>query len=274
MSKYLIAFPGGAGLFPVGLGYINTIKKYIYSHNKDAIIHYSGVSSGAVVALAACLEFDEQEIIDGFLRFEKLFDRFYKVPSTYWYSAIRQYLHSLLPEHDSYTKCVGKLFVGYTKFQYTGFTFEVVSDFRSNTDLVECIIASSTIFPLSWTPVRWYRGSFCCDGGFMMNRIHLNGYINIPVLYNGLWTLQNLLLSTCISNFHRLLNEGKRKVKILEPYYRLIMDLEIYKKTEPYNWINNIYKLFVIYYAIKWGMRLGKFGYQKFVKRLLIQVLE
>jgi hypothetical protein len=223
-KPYLLSVSGGAGLFAFGLGAINQVKSYIQSVKPDAVIHYAGVSSGAIVAFMGCLGIPEKDIPTLFARFDSFFDNSLKTVYTYWYPAVRKFCLSLLPDKDDYKKCNGNLFIGYSTFNGLRFTPKVVSEFTSNEDLVESLIASSTLFPISWTPFRLYRGQFCSDGGFTCNQIALPDHINVPLSYSYFQRcfktkLKYMLLSTCQRRFEYLFRLGKDITSSLECSY-------------------------------------------------------
>jgi hypothetical protein len=212
----LLSISGGAGLFPAAFGACYEIDRYIKEIHPNRRVKYGGVSSGCIIALSLALGLTEDTIHAYYREFSKYFDAFYKVPVTYWYTAVRKLIHTALGKPDSYKELNGKLFIGVTKISLNGVKFDVVENYRSNDHVADTIIASGTLFPLSWTPFRIYEGSLACDGGFMYNHVILRDHYNIVFKYehiSGTFTSADWMISASLDKWSRLYINAREHIQ-------------------------------------------------------------
>ncbi|CAH6418528.1 Hypothetical protein POVN_LOCUS245 [uncultured virus] len=258
-QKILLSIPGGAGVYPAGFGMAVALREQLLLQARridqtrgtaqrvervwqEPQIEYGGVSSGSLVALflAAGYRFSprvdsKNSIVDPlevgtYAHFEKQFDRFWHVPSTYLFPAIRKFLTHTL-RSDIHTVVSGKLHIGITRFGLTGPRFEVISTFTSREDLIDAIITSCTIPPFAWCPVRWYRGGLAADGCLMHNEVVLPGYANYVTKYRHLdlplevknprvLTIRDYVPSPCVTKYERLFRGAYwRTQEVLRRYH-------------------------------------------------------
>jgi hypothetical protein len=79
------------------------------------------------------------------------------------------WLKDVMPE-DSYKICSGRLFISVTRLTMYGFQNEMISEYSSNQDLFECLLASSTIpYVTERSGMRVLRGRYVLDGGITNN---------------------------------------------------------------------------------------------------------
>ena len=212
----VLSISGGAGLFPASCGACYVINNYIKEIHPTHNIKYAGVSSGSIVAISLCLGLSEDDMFYFYKKFIGFFDTFYKVPFTYWYQACRKFLQLLLPKEDSYKQFNNKLYIGITRLTLKGLIFEVISNYTSNDDLINTIITSGTLFPLSWTPFRIYNGRLAGDGGYIYNYVRLPNHYNIIFKFdhiNGVFNTSDWLISTSLDKWHRLFTGGQKHIK-------------------------------------------------------------
>jgi len=197
-------------MYPAGIGAALRLKRSIEIIHQGQTIHYAGVSSGSLAALFLALDYDLPGIRNLFREFLALFDRWYKSPWIYIWGCMRTKLRHVLGT-DGYRLVNGRLFIGITKYSLLGPRFVSISSWTSNDDLIQTVIASCTVFPLSLIPFRWFRGSLVNDGGVMYNWITLPGYINYVVVYSRLASIIGWFdwsPSTCINKMKRLTNDA------------------------------------------------------------------
>lgn len=85
------------------------------------------------------------------------------------YEDIWSWVQYILPP-DAYKICTGRLFVSITILTLSGPKNIIVSEFKSNQEIVEACLASSSIPYLTQNyAFRKYKGHFVCDGGVTNN---------------------------------------------------------------------------------------------------------
>lgn len=219
MTKVLLSISGGAGMFPAAFGAAYRLKAEILKEHPPGdgwVVEYGGVSSGCLVAL--CLAADKKiGFIEApydpagdqiYIPFGKCFDTWWKTPLTYLYPALRKFLYSLITD-AVFKRVNNRLHIGISVLTWRGLRFKVISSFTSREDLVEAIIASCSLFPLSWTPFRVYRGQLCADGGYMYNEVILPNYVTYAAKYTHLGnhlTIVDWYPSPCLQKSQRLVS--------------------------------------------------------------------
>lgn len=192
-TPVLLSISGGSGFFPAGFGCAYRLKSEILRAHPTSRIEYGGISSGSIVALFLAAGFrighdeapDDPTGVETYRKFGECFDAWWKTPTTYLFAALEQCLTTILPD-DIHTQVNGRLHIGITRFGLRGLYFEVISHYTSKADLVGAVLTSCTLFPVSFKPVRWYRGAPAMDGGYMYNRLILPGYTNYVSTYTHL----------------------------------------------------------------------------------------
>ncbi|AYV83982.1 MAG: hypothetical protein Hyperionvirus15_20 [Hyperionvirus sp.] len=226
-DNIVLSISGGAGLFPASIGACYKIDEYIREIYPGKTIKYAGVSSGCLVALMLSLGMAEDENFKFYLRFVGFFDAWYKNPVTYWYVAVRKLIEAILREPDDYKRLNGRLHVGITRVRVGRKPeFVVVSEFKSNKHVVDTIIVSGTLFPLSWTPVRFYDGGLACDGGYVYNYVTLEDHYNVVFKYDhvtGVFGAWDWLISTSVDKWHRLFKGAQRHIRDREGEWKEII---------------------------------------------------
>ncbi|AYV80642.1 MAG: phospholipase, patatin family [Harvfovirus sp.] len=225
-ENIVLSISGGAGLFPASIGACYQINEYIKEIYPNRRIKYAGVSSGCIVAIMLSLEISQQESFNFYQKFVGFFDKIYKNPLTYWYSACRKLLEAILSDPLAYKKLNNNLHVGITKIKLTGPEFVIISQFESNQQVIDAIIVSGTLFPLSWTPLRIYNGYFACDGGYLSNYVTLKDHYNIVFKYDhvtGVFNPSDWLISISVDKWHRLFQGAQRHIRAREPQWKQII---------------------------------------------------
>jgi len=163
-KKVQISFAGCGGMYHYYLGIAKVIQDNFILDN----VIFGGVSGGCIPAMLLLLDHcidtvhynlnkaiieESSEFITG-----SLF-RYYKI--------MRRHVNNFL-ESDSYKKVCGRLFVSLTNLN--GFKNEIVSEWDSLDDFINCIQCSSFI-PMTFEPKMWYnhRNTRYIDGGITNN---------------------------------------------------------------------------------------------------------
>ncbi len=162
-----ISFCGGGckGIYQLGvhLGLITTNPKLMKN------MHYIGASIGSLSSAICCCNID---INNEFLPL--LFELINDYRKNTYYSAttfgkrIKEILTIILPE-NAYQLVSGRCHIIIVYFTKRGFCKETISEFESNEDLINCIIASQYI-PI-WTDIKLfrYRGKYCIDSAMLID---------------------------------------------------------------------------------------------------------
>jgi len=213
--RILIALPGSVGLWPVAFGWAFKARALCEALVPGCEIHYSGVSSGSVVAFAMSLGVSMSELHEVVYRFNERFRVWYRSVLTHYYSEVKQFVKALLSRFGGVSAVNGRLHVGYTEWGLGGVSSRVLSEFKDADDVAGAIEASSNVcllFRPFW--VR-FRGRLCADGGFGCNTLVLPGYDVVLALHASdmlshpgvsYW---DVLLSSDMRKWHRLLYAGE-----------------------------------------------------------------
>lgn len=147
--NYLISIPSGGYKCGVGFGIAIEIKKMIEKINKYHCtinnISYAGVSSGAFIAFILCHNSSikyKRSVLDKIIKIEiSNTNKFTQLDK------IREILHKmLLINDDDYLQFNNKLHIGLIY----NFKFTIINNFNSNTHLLDILIASITLFPITY----------------------------------------------------------------------------------------------------------------------------
>ena len=177
-KKKQIVFSGCGGMLPYYFG----IAKYLQENYKLDNIIFGGVSGGA--------------IISSFLTLDEKIDKIFEIISKdlceeiqnsktgalfNMLDILRDYLEKYYKENysdDVYKKINNNLFISVSSIYPKQET--IIYNWKDNTDLIDCIVASCSLPLLGNSLFREYRDAYCLDGCF---------YNNKPILYSDLPTL-------------------------------------------------------------------------------------
>eukprot|EP01084_Bolivina_argentea_P114158 203299_1 len=214
----VISVMGGAGLYPMGMGEALNTYHFIRDRYPNRQIYFSGVSSGSWVALMLALDVKQEQIKPYFDYFKSLFDKWYKTRYFYWFKNLEKLTRKIIRENGGYEKVSNKLFVGMTSFDHSNkrFVFKNETNFQSEDEIIHAIMASSHLFVIGLSWIRYYRGNIAFDGNFMKPNVILdNGkYINILIKYRLRFDnkyIYDSMISYCPNKWNRLYCEGVKK---------------------------------------------------------------
>jgi hypothetical protein len=233
--NYLISIPAGGYKCCVGFGIVMEIIKIL---SKVIInnITYAGVSSGACIAFIMChnsshkyklkiikkLMMLESNNNNTFVQLDKIREIFQQM---------------ILPNKNDYLQFNNKLHIGLM----FNFKFTIISNFCSNENLLDVLIASITLFPLTYDLYQWidmYQKNnnaikgIAFDGAYYKNCIIMDkgvfdGYINYTFDYNEIGISDEYFLNKKDYNLYKKLflfgqkyvknnyNTIKKKLKLL-----------------------------------------------------------
>jgi hypothetical protein len=154
--NYLISIPSGGYKCGVGFGIAIEIKKMIEKmgkcHSTINNISYAGVSSGAFIAFILCHNSSinyKRTLLNKIINIE--------INNTAKFTQldkIREILHKMLLINDNdYLQFNNKLHIGLIY----NFKFTIISNFNSNTHLLDILIASITLFPITYDLFQWIQ---------------------------------------------------------------------------------------------------------------------
>lgn len=196
--KYLLSIPGTGGCYGATVGAAKNIITRIKQNDPNAVIHYSGVSSGAICALLMLVSrFHKKHYIENA---EKNISQIHKefidciTESGKWSDSIFDYYHNndllfagvekFIRKKVKDVKMINnRLHIGYCKISATNkLEFVVVSEFLDVDDLINALLASSHYTLLLKNKMyHEYKGDKCVDGVFLNDNVHLPDYINIRI---------------------------------------------------------------------------------------------
>jgi len=175
--KYLISIPAGGYKCCAGIGIVIEISKLL-SKIKSNII-YAGVSSGACIAFIMCHNSSHAyklKVIKELVKLEtsnnNIFIQLDKI------RVIFQQM--LLPNKNDYLQFNNRLHIGLM----FNFKFTIISNFSSNDNLLDILIASITLFPLTYDMYQYidiYKNSngksikgIAFDGAYSTKRVMID----------------------------------------------------------------------------------------------------
>jgi hypothetical protein len=260
--KYLLSLPGVGGYYGATIGAATNIINRIKKKDPDAMIHYSGVSSGAICALMLLIlsgiknnanQCEKKHILRMHEKFIKCINEIGK-----WSDNVLDYYHNndlffagLAKFVKKYVKDVGivnnRLHIGYCKVleNTNDLEFVIVSEFYDVDDLINALFASSH-YSLFLRNHKYYefRNQKCVDGVFMDQNVHLPDYVNLkicPSLVDNISIFEKMLVP-CHDKFVRLYEYG---VQIQKSQKKLIkfnlgqnekLDLDQQENTDSWIW--------------------------------------
>ena len=174
--KYLISIPAGGYKCCAGIGIAIEISKLLSKIKSN--ITYAGVSSGACIAFIMCHNSSHAyklKVIKELVKLEtsnnNIFIQLNKI------RVIFQQM--LLSNKNDYLQFNNRLYIGLM----FNFKFTIISNFSSNDNLLDILIASITLFPLTYDMYQYidiYKNSnsngksikgIAFDGAYSTNRI-------------------------------------------------------------------------------------------------------
>jgi hypothetical protein len=158
------------------------LPKILYNKCKFDFDRASGASSGAFCAAAALCKIDTIKCIN---IYNRELNKFKKTGIKTWAGELLRMFCDLLPE-DCHTICNNKLKIAVHVLTYKGIKRQIFSEFTSKEDLIDCILASSTI-PYYTFPYFCYkfRDMNCIDG------VYPDVFDdNKKALYINLWNIE------------------------------------------------------------------------------------
>lgn len=219
MMRYLIPLCGSGGCYPVMMGVGSNLIKRIKHKDPKAIIHFSGVSSGAICSLLFLIsEIHNKNITSIHNEFiSSVNKRLKQIDCNFChYRKNEIYFDSseeIIRRHIKNTSDInGKLYIGYNVFSWChGLEFKVVSDFKDVDDLMGAIRASSHFsFLLKSSSHYMYRGEKCIDGFFIHNNFLVPGYNNVviaPKVFDNV-PYNDMMLNHSDEKYNRLYKIG------------------------------------------------------------------
>ena len=162
-----ISFCGGGFKCLYQLGVYNGLKSVNQELAKD--LHYIGVSAGAFSAAMCCCNVDiDNKLIPFLMNLTCDFrDDFYG-NITSMSKRMKSICEECLPE-NSHILASGRCHILVLYLTSNGFSKEIISEFNSKDDLINCILASEYV-PI-WSDINLfkYRGKYCIDAGIIDN---------------------------------------------------------------------------------------------------------
>mmetsp|Transcript_7567 Transcript_7567/g.12724 ORF Transcript_7567/g.12724 Transcript_7567/m.12724 type:complete len:509 (+) Transcript_7567:68-1594(+) len=214
---------GGCFFYQMGIAY------FIQKHFDTAGVKFSGASGGCWPATLLAADIDVKEALEVVLEFapQCVESRSWKALGAYgvYDKGIAIAFHELCrrgSNHNLPVKVNGRLAISVTRLAWSElglgvsrpyFKDEVVSEFTSNEDIVECIVASALIpFALNGKPYVTYRDWICADGGITnvsgVRRFAAELAHDIERIEEGL----DVLLEEGLEQAHRLSQSYKAKL--------------------------------------------------------------
>jgi len=158
----VISGGGLKGYFMAGCSHV--LKNELAKQNVK-IARIAGASAGAWSAFFMLVDLSTEDWLESYyLSQERAHLTMHEVYEDIW-----PWMCERLPE-DAYQKLSGRLFISITELTLFGMKNHMISEFESNMDLFECLLASSTVPFISLpTAMRKFRGMWVIDGGATNN---------------------------------------------------------------------------------------------------------
>jgi len=164
------------------------------------------------------LDIKDEQTKPYFDYFRSLFVEWYKTRYFHWFKNLELLTRKILRENGGYKKVSNRLFIGMTIFDYNKkrFVFKNVTNFKSDDDIIDAIMASSHLFVIGKSWIRYYDGNIAFDGNFMKPNVILNDgkFINILIKYRFRFDNKSpfdSMISYCPKKWNRLFSEGVKK---------------------------------------------------------------
>ncbi len=226
--KYLISIPAGGYKCFAGIGIVMEIVRLLSKVINS--ITYTGVSSGACIAFIMCHNSSHAyklKIIKKLVMLESSNNNIF-----IQLDKIREiFQQMLLQNKNDYLQFNNRLYIGLM----FNFKFTIISNFYSNENLLDVLIASITLFPLTYDVYQWiniYQNNnsikgIAFDGAYSKKRITMDGYINYTFDYDEIGISNEYFLNKKDYNLYKKLflfgqqyvknnyNAIKKKLKLL-----------------------------------------------------------
>lgn len=229
-----VSFAGSGGMYHYYLGIAKVLQDNFYLDN----VIFGGTSGGCFPALLLVLGRDIDAVHYSINRtiLEEAADSW--LGSLFrWNGIARKHMLEYL-DPDSYLLANGKLHVSITRVKPWG--NEIVSEWLSNEDMINCIQCSSFI-PLIFEPKiwHWYRDAHYIDGGLTNNKVHL--YPDMPHVYitttmwreanyNWLWCYSDLMWAEQLYKWGK--EDAMEHLLELAEHLEPLPDSEIFRMSE------------------------------------------
>lgn len=161
---FVISGGGMKGYFATGCV---DVLKHALDHNNMRIARLAGASAGAWAGMFAILNISTSFWMETYFTCQEHPD---KLIHEVYEEMLMPWLKAAIPK-DAYKQCSGKLFISISVVTWRGLENQIISEFHSNDDLYECLLASSTI-PFMTERCWWgreFRGMHVLDGGLTNN---------------------------------------------------------------------------------------------------------
>lgn len=236
MDTVQISFAGSGGMYHYYLGIAKVLQEYFHLDN----VIFGGASGGCFPALLLVLGVDVDDVHYNINRkiLEEAADHW--VGSLFrWNAIVRKHIIDYLSE-DAYQKANGRLHVSMTNLNM--WSNEIVSEWDSTEDLVNCIQGSSFIPLLFEAKVwHWHRDARYIDGCITNNKVQIykdkpHIYITTDmwrtVNYNWIWCYSDLLWAEQLYKWGKedAMDHLEEFAKHLTPKKDLTNDTKIFDK--------------------------------------------
>lgn len=209
--KYLISIPAGGYKCCAGIGIAIEISKLLSKIKSN--ITYAGVSSGACIAFIMCHNSSHAyklKIIKRLIMLEtsnnNIFIQLDKI------RVIFQQM--LLLNKNDYLQFNNRLHIGLM----FNFRFTIISNFSSNDNLLDILIASITLFPLTYDMYQWID---VCQNSNSINGIAFDGaYYTKNIASDSIYTKCGYIIYTFDYD----------EIGITDEYFLNKKDYNVYKK--------------------------------------------
>jgi hypothetical protein len=160
----------------------------------------SGASSGSFAAVCVLANIDARRCKEIYTKLQN------KNKNLYVGEAMKEFCEELFPE-NAHEICNGKLYISIHVLTAFGIKRKVISKWDSREDLIDCVLASSTV-PFITFPMWYYnfRGMKCIDG------FYPESLGKTPTFFCNLWEIEypsHLSGSITDENIHTFVEKGK-----------------------------------------------------------------
>jgi len=218
--NYLISIPAGGYKCYAGIGIAIEISKLLSKIKSN--ITYAGVSSGACIAFIMCHNSSytyKLKVIKKIVKLEtssnNIFIQLDKIKKIFQ--------QMLLPNKNDYLQFNNRLHIGLM----FNFRFTIISNFSSNDNLLDILIASITLFPLTYDMYQYidiYKNS--------------NGKSIKGIAFDGAYSTKRVIIDTFVTNKTSTTKTTRYitytfdydEIGITDEYFLNKKDYNVYKK--------------------------------------------
>ena len=174
-NTFMFGSAGFGGGYYIGV-YKAMVERWGYTELQQKL--YYGMSSGSVMSLYILLGYTWEDLDNEFIIVSKLAKRYgiFMKASYYHDKLLKRFVYK-----DAYKKVSGKLFVGVTNFHGK---FVIISQWKSNRDLIDTIHASMHIPYYSGRYINRLNNKRCIDGGCSIQNYD---FLEEKTLKIGVW---------------------------------------------------------------------------------------